>query len=133
MNRLASPQIEKRIFLLGAGLLAAGAVVTFTWFDAISTVSLLAGGGLAALNVAWLRRTVRAITPGDTKAPKRHVLAGFVLRLLLIPLCLYAMIRFLFWDIIAAVAGFALFHCSIFLEGILEILSRNTGKHARAK
>jgi hypothetical protein len=49
-----------------------------------------------------------------------RVLAGFICRLLLIPLCLYAMMRFLFLDVIAAVAGFALFVCSVFVEGILE-------------
>jgi hypothetical protein len=32
------------------------------------------------------------------------------------------MIRFLFLSIPAAVAGFALFNCSIFVEGILEAL-----------
>jgi len=30
------------------------------------------------------------------------------------------MIRFLFVDVIAAVAGFAVFICSVFIEGILE-------------
>jgi hypothetical protein len=35
------------------------------------------------------------------------------------------MIRFLFLGIIAAVAGFALFNCSIFVEGIREALKGN--------
>ena len=56
----------------------------------------------------------------DQKSSKRRILAGYFLRLLLIPLCLYAMIRFLFLGVLAAVAGFAVFNCSIFVEGVLE-------------
>lgn len=68
----------------------------------------------------WLRSTIHAIFAGDPKRSKIQVLAGFFLRLLLIPLCLYVMIRFLFLDILAAVAGFAVFVCSVFVEGVLE-------------
>ncbi len=133
MTPLSSAFVERRIFLMGGLLLAAGSVVAWFFFGRLVAVSFFAGGLLAALNMAWLRQTVRAITLNDPKVSKRRVLAGFILRLLLIPLCLYAMIRFLFWSIAAAVAGFALFHCSIFLEGILEAIDRTSGKHARAK
>ncbi len=133
MSPLSSAFIERRIFLIGAALLAAGSLVTLLYFGRLTAISFFTGGLLAALNMAWLRQTVRSITLQDQKVSKRRVLAGFFLRLLLIPLCLYAMIRFLFWSIPAAVAGFALFHCSIFLEGILEAIDRSPGKHARAK
>ena len=46
------------------------------------------------------------------------------MRLLLIPLCLYAIMHFFFWGIIAAIAGFAVFGCGIFLEGMFERLSK---------
>jgi hypothetical protein len=128
-NRLA----ERRIFVLGAAAVAAGTAAVWWFWDSVTAASFLTGGALSALNIAWLRQTVRSISFDDPKASKRRILAGFILRLLLIPLCLYAMIRFLFWSIIAAVAGFALFHCGIFLEGILEALDRSPGKHARAE
>jgi hypothetical protein len=133
MSESSSRLLERRIFWLGGWLVAAGSIVTWLLFGRITAISLLVGGLLAALNLAWLRQTVNAITLNGQKTSKRHVLAGFFLRLLLIPLCLYAMIRFLFWSVSAAVAGFVLFHCSIFLEAILEALGRSPGKHARAK
>jgi hypothetical protein len=133
MSQVTNSFIERRIFRLGACLLAVGGAAAWFFFGGIAAVSLLVGGALAALNMAWLRQTVRAITLNDAKSSKRRVLAGFVLRLLLIPLCLYAMIRFLFWSMSAAVFGFALFHCSLLLEGILEALDRSSGKHARTE
>ena len=133
MIPLSNASIERRIFAIGGVLLAGGCLISWLLLGGMTAVAFLAGGLLAALNMAWLRQTVRAVTLNDPKISKRRVLAGFILRLLLIPLCLYAMIRFLFWSISAAVAGFALFHCSIFLEGILEAIGRSTGKHARAK
>ncbi len=133
MTALSNSFVEKRIFVLGGLIVAAGSAAVWFVFGGVTGISFLAGGVLAALNLAWLRQTIRALTLSDPKISKRRVLAGFFLRLLLIPLCLYAMIRFLFWSILAAVAGFALFHCSVFLEGILEALDRSSGKHARAK
>jgi hypothetical protein len=133
MSQITATLVERRIFMLGAGLIAAGGATAWFFFGAKPAISLLAGGVLAALNMAWLRQTVQAITLNDAKTSKYRVLAGFFLRLLLIPLCLYAMIRFLFWTMSAAVAGFALFHCGLFLEGILEALNRSNRKHARTE
>jgi hypothetical protein len=39
---------------------------------------------------------------------------------MLIPLCLYAIIRLFFFGIIAAIAGFAVFSSCILIEGLLE-------------
>ena len=133
MSSPSSRLFEKRIFHLGGWLIAAGAAVTWLCFGRISAISLLVGGVLASLNLVWLRQTVDASLLRGQKTSKLRVLAGFTLRLLLIPLCLYAMIRFLFWSVPAAVAGFALFHCSIFLAAILEAFDRSPEKHARAK
>ena len=120
---MASPRmkrLERRIFLIGLWLVAAGSVVTAILYDVPHGASLLAGGTIAALSLLWLRQAVDAIIFYDPKRSKRRILGGFFLRLLLIPLCLYAMMRFLFLSIPAAVAGFALFNCSVLVEGILE-------------
>ncbi len=112
--------IERRIFAIGSWLVAGGTLpiwLLLGWKDALS---FLIGGTLAAVNMAMLRSAVGAAMLHDQKRSKRRILGGYFLRLLLIPLCLYAMIRFLFLGIIAAVGGFALFNCSIFIEGILE-------------
>lgn len=112
--------IERRLFWLGCGLSAGGSLLAWAWFGPRLGISFLSGAALAGADLVWLRSTVQAIFFGDVKRSKIKILSGFFLRLLLIPLCLYAMIRFLFLDIIAAVAGLAVFVCSVFIEGILE-------------
>lgn len=112
--------LERRLFLLGLGLAAGGGLLTWFCFGVREGLSFLAGAALAGGDLLWLRSTVSTIFSGKLRRSKLRVLAGFGCRLLLIPLCLYAMMRFLFLDVIAAVAGFALFVCSVFVEGILE-------------
>ena len=112
--------IERRLFWIGAGLVVAGGLLVAIVFNLRSAGSLLSGGFLGALNLLWIRQSVNALTLDDPKRSKRLAFIGFFLRLLLIPLTLYAMIRFLFMSIPAAVAGFAVFNCSVFVEGILE-------------
>ena len=126
--------VETRLLRIAASLVGAGSVVTALLFDIRQASSFLCGGILAGVSVLWLRKVLNAIVLQDSKASKRHALAGFALRLLLIPLGLYVMIRFLFLGVAAAVAGFAACHCSIFVEGILEaLLPDGSGKNARAE
>jgi len=117
---LKEMNLERRIFWIGAWLVVGGALFILLLFGWRGGISFLAGGTLAAVNLAMLRSAVGAAVLYDPKRSKHRILAGYFLRLLLIPLCLYAMIRFLFLGILPAVAGFALFNCSIFVEGILE-------------
>lgn len=112
--------IEYRIFRIGALMVIAGSILTWLIFGAREGVSFFAGGLLAAISIAWLRHTVNAIVFSDRQRSVTRVVGGFILRLLLIPLCLYAMLRFLYMGIVAAVAGFAVFNCSIFIEGLYE-------------
>jgi hypothetical protein len=112
--------VERRLFWLTLAMSAAGILGAAAFFGWRQGISFAAGCALAAVDLLWLRSTVRAILPGDLKRSKSNILGGFFLRLLLIPLCLYVMIRFLFLGIIAAVAGFAVFVCSVGIEGILE-------------
>lgn len=126
-------QLETRLFKIAASLVAAGGILTGLIFGMRQAASFLCGGALAGINVLWLRGVLNALVLQDPKASKRRVLVGFALRLLLIPLGLYVMIRFLFLGVAAAVAGFAACHCSIFVEGILEALDNGSGNDARAK
>jgi hypothetical protein len=105
---------------LGIGLAAVGSVLALVLFGMRASLSFAAGAALGGADLSWLRCSIGVLLSGDLKRSKSQVLAGFILRLLLIPLCLYVMIRFLFLDILAAVAGFAVFICSVFVEGVLE-------------
>jgi hypothetical protein len=125
--------LEKRLLRIGLGLAAAGVVLTSLLFDMHAGLSFGAGAALGAADLSWLRSSVGTIFAGSLKHSQSKVLAGFFLRLLLIPLGLYVMIRFLFLNIIAAVAGFAVFLCSVFVEGVLEAFGSNPKDNARAK
>jgi hypothetical protein len=112
--------LERRLAVISSVLLVSGGLASWLLFDLPRAISFLAGGVLAGVSLLWLHRAVDGMFSRDPKQSKFRMLAGFFLRLLLIPLCLYAMIRFLFLSLPAAVAGFAVFHCSVFIEGILE-------------
>jgi hypothetical protein len=126
-------QLELRLLKIASWMVAGGTALTGFFFGMRQGASFACGGALAGISVFSLRAVMSAMVLQDRKASKRRVLAGFVLRLLLIPLGLYAMIRFLFLGVAAAVAGFAACHCSIFVEGILEALDSGSGSDARAK
>ena len=117
--------IEQRIFRIGALMVAAGTILCGSMFGVRQGISFLAGGTLSGLSLAWLRATVNAIAFSDRRRSTVRVVGSFILRLVLIPLSLYAIIRFLYLGIIAAVAGFAIFNCSVFIEGLYEALRKS--------
>jgi hypothetical protein len=123
---IRTDNIEFRIFWVGGCLVGIGAILTGLIFGFRQGASFLAGGLLAAANLAMLRHTVNSALLRRSGKSSFRIVAGHILRLVLIPLCLYAMMRFLFFGIIAATAGFAAFSCSIFLEGIFEAFKSNT-------
>lgn len=117
--------LEQRIFRIGALMVAAGTILCGLVFGVRQGVSFFAGGALSAISLAWLRHTVNALSFTDRQASVIRVVGSFILRLVLIPLCLYAIIRFLYLGIIAAVAGFAIFNCSVFVEGLYEAFRKS--------
>src|SRR5262245_59094393 len=103
MTTLDLKRIERRLARIGTGLVLAGSFVTALRFGLLTGASFLAGGALAAANLAWLRQIVSGFAFNDAKTSRRRLLAGYIVRLVLIPLSLYAMIRFLSLSIPAAV------------------------------
>jgi MFS family permease len=122
--------IERRIFIIGAWLVLGGTLLALILFGWRYGFGFLAGGALAALSLAWLRKSVDALLFKPRRKAETRAVVGFILRLLLIPMGLYAIIRFLYGGIIAAVAGFAIFNFSVFIEGVYEAL-KSSGKNAR--
>jgi hypothetical protein len=125
--------LEKRLLRISLGLAALGSLLAWVVFGLRAGLSFGAGAAIGGADLAWLRSSIGAIFSGDLKRSKIQVLAGYFFRLLLIPLCLYVMIRFLFLDIFAAVTGFAVFICSVFIEGVLEAFDSSPKKNARTK
>lgn len=124
MIRIAASPVEKRIFVIGTGLSLGGSLLVSLLLGGRQGISFAAGCLLAALNLAWLRRTVGAMMVLHPGRSRLRILVEFLLRLLLIPLCLYAMIRLLFLGAIAATAGFALFYSGVLIEGVLQASRR---------
>src|SRR5262245_43444867 len=120
MSRNDLPAILRRLLQLGSALVAAGALFALTSFGMLAAVSVLVGGAVGGANLAMVGRTAEGLLLEDPNRSKQRVLAGFFLRLLLILFALHAMIRLHFLHAPAAVVGFVLFHCSIFVEGILQ-------------
>lgn len=104
---------------MGACLVGIGSILTSLAFGFRYGASFLAGGMLAAVNMAMLRSTINYALR-RSRISKFRITAGYIVRLLLIPLCLYAIMRLFFFGIIAATAGFATFSCGIFVEGVFE-------------
>jgi hypothetical protein len=125
--------VERRLFRIGLILTAAASAIGWIWAGREAAVSCVAGGGLAAASMHWLSRTVSAVVAPHPRASKRAVLTGYVLRLMLIPLCLYAMLRLHFLSIPAVIGGFAAFTFAVLIEGILEAAGRRPDSDARAE
>jgi len=125
--------IERRLFRIGLILTAAASAGVFIWSGLAAAVSCAVGGALAAASMHWLSRTISAVVAPHPKASKRSVLLGYVLRLMLIPICLYAMLRLHFFSIPAVVGGFAAFTFAALIEGILEAAGGRPDSDARAE
>jgi hypothetical protein len=117
---IGSGQFERRLFWIGGWLVAAGSIVTGLVFGLNYGASFLAGGLLSAVNLKLLIRTINSALARNRKISNIRIAATYILRLLLIPLCLYAIMQFLFFGIIAATAGFVVFSSSIIIEGVFE-------------
>jgi hypothetical protein len=117
---ISSEVFETRAFRIGTILVCFGSVLTGMALDFRYGFCFLAGGLLSALNLSMLRHSIGSALSRSAN-PKFRTVGAYILRLLLIPLCLYAIMRFFFWGVIAAIAGFAAFGCGVFLEAVLEI------------
>jgi len=117
---IKSDAFESRSFRMGGILVCGGTILAALIFGFPYGVCFLAGGLLAALNMSMLSRSINSALSRAAN-PKFRTVGAYILRLLLIPLCLYVIMRLFFLGIIAAIAGFAVFGCGIFLEGVLEV------------
>jgi len=125
--------LERRLFRIGLILTAAASAAGWIWSGPEAALSCVVGGALGALSMHWLGRTVSEVVTPYPTASKRAVLVGYALRLLLIPLCLYAMLRLHFLSILGVVAGFAAFLFALLIEGILEATGKSPDNNARAE
>jgi hypothetical protein len=117
---ISSGTFERKVFWIGMWMVLAGTILTTLIFGLKYGVSFLLGGLLSAVNLKLLIRTINAALARGNRISGIRITVGYILRLLLIPLCLYAIMHFFFSGIIAATAGFVAFSSGILLEGIFE-------------
>jgi hypothetical protein len=117
---------ERRIFWIGGWITATGGVATALIFGWRHGLSFLAGGALSAVNLKLLIRFVNAALARSATVSGVRIAATYILRLLLIPLCLYAIMHFFYFGIIAATAGFVVFSGGILIEGIWQAFKRHS-------
>jgi|WetSurMetagenome_2_1015567.scaffolds.fasta_scaffold1096559_2 hypothetical protein len=117
---------ESRSFRMGAILVCTGTILIALMLGLPYGICFFAGGLLSALNLSMLSRTINMALRRPAN-PKFRTAGAYILRLLLIPLGLYAIIRLFFFGVIAAIAGFAAFGCGIFIEGIAEVFRGKSG------
>jgi len=123
LNRL----IRNSGYLLVSMTLAA--CLFWSWGGAIS---ILIGGAIAFLNFEWMSRAVDQILGVGLAVGERidvgRFLAGYLGRLLLILVGLFAMIYLSFLSLLGGLMGFSIFVLAGFLEAIhLLLRKRGTG------
>jgi hypothetical protein len=117
--------VERRLVWLSLGLSAAGSLAAWACFGAREGLSFAGGAAVGGGELLWLRSSIGKLFVRGPRSSTLPVLAGYFLRLLLIPLSLYVMIRFLIVDVIAAVIGMMVLIGSVLVEGVLEAFGSN--------
>jgi len=105
---------------MGVIMVVAATIGTSIVFGLPYGICFLVGGVLAAINIVVLRNSINSALTRSSN-PKFRTVGSYILRLLLIPLCLYGIMRLFFFGVIAAIAGFAVFGCGVFLEAVREV------------
>lgn len=116
---ISSEVFEIRSFRIGMILIFFGTTLTGLLLGFRYGLCFLAGGLLSALNLSMLKHSINSAL-GRSANPMFRTVGSYLLRLLLIPLCLYAIMRLFFFGVIAAIAGFVVFGCGFLLEVVLE-------------
>jgi hypothetical protein len=117
--------VERRLVWISLGLAAAGSMAAWVCFGVREGLSFAGGAAMGGGELLWLRSSIGKMFARGRGSSSLPVLAGYFVRLLLIPVSLYVMIRFLFVDVIAAVIGMMVLIGSVLVEGILEAFGSN--------
>lgn len=128
MTAAPEERILRRVpleILVIAAVLAAGAALLF---DLPTGLVFLAGGALAALSFAWLRRSVSRLLASGRKGALRSGIALYALRLALICAAFFLIILVYPKKILAFGAGFSVVVLVSLVEGIRALLLLRTWK-----
>jgi hypothetical protein len=87
-------------------------------------VSVLLGGLLADINFTLMKEAVDKILTGLQDFSSRRLIIGFLLRIVLILLGLFAMIHFSFFRLLGALLGASIFVLSGFIEATIVLFRR---------
>ncbi|HEY2934755.1 MAG TPA: ATP synthase subunit I [Acidobacteriota bacterium] len=115
---------EKRIHSTALGMALAGAIiyglVVQNW---IAVASVLLGAAVSWVNFRWLSASVSAVVLGVRYKKIKYLIAKFLLRLALIFLVLYVMIRVSPAAVLGFIVGLSVYILAIMAEAILSLFS----------
>jgi len=114
-------QLQRNARLLLPLLILSGGLVSGWEF----ALSVAAGGALADINFSWLKKAVdRALTGNPQSRSGGLLIAGFIARVVLILVGLFAMIHFSFLRVLGAVLGASIFVFAGFIEAAVVLFRR---------
>ena len=118
-RRTVEDIFRRGLWILGV-MTVAGEVI---WGWRIA-VSILLGGVMACLNFHWLKLAMDRVLTGHSRHSPTILMMGFLGRLLLILVGLFAIIQLSFLSLFGAVGGMAIFVVAGFLEAILLLMRK---------
>ena len=125
-SRQAGPRSAsiEGLFRRGLWILGVMTVASQLFWGWRMAVSVLFGGGLACLNFHWLKLAVDGVLTGKSEHSPTVLVMGFLGRLLLILVGLFAIIQLSFLSLYGALGGMAIFVVAGFLEAILLLVRK---------
>ena len=130
-DRLPPELSHRRILILMAAIIVAGAIGGFAFASARFGLGVLVGGVMSFANYLWQRNSTRAIFAQAVNGEKPMLLAvRYILRYVIFGLVLWFFHATGAFPIVAVVLGLAAFAFAIVIEGMIGIFSSSNGQES---
>jgi len=123
-DRLPPELSHRRILVLMAAIIVAGALAGFVFASARFGIGVLVGGAMAFANYFWQRNSTRAIFAKAANGEKPFLPAiRYILRYVAVGMVIWAFHATGALPIVAVILGLAAFAFAVVIEGMIGIFS----------
>lgn len=130
-DRLPPELSHRRILILMAAIIVAGAICGIAFASARFGLGVLVGGVMSFTNYFWQRNSTRAIFAQAVNGERPMLLAvRYILRYVIFGLVLWFFQATGAFPIVAVVLGLAAFAFAIVIEGMIGIFSSSNGQES---